>query len=138
MKYKYAFVGIIVIVALMASSYVLTTGKTVTADATAIVKKDIKDFYIDSFYTIENGKPHPQYSLKEIKVNKGDIVRIHVNTTKGTHDFNIDELNVHSETPTGQVTVIEFTADTTGNFVYYCSMPGHRQNGHWGALRVVE
>ncbi len=77
-------------------------------------------------------------SLKEISVNKGDTVIIHVNTTKGIHDFNIDELDVHAATPTGNVTTIEFVADKTGEFVYYCNTPGHRQLGHWGTLKVLE
>ena len=96
-----------------------------------------KVFHMDSFYVIEDGKPHPQFSVKELSVNKGDKVVVYVNSTKGTHDFNIDELNVHSATPTSQVTRIEFTAPDAGDFVYYCNMPGHRANGHWGTLHVV-
>ena len=97
----------------------------------------VKEFNTNSFFVMENGKPHPQFSLKEITVNKGDTVRIHVNVTKGMHDFNIDEFNVHSATPTDQTTVVEFIADKSGDFVYYCSMPGHRDLGHWGTLKVV-
>ena len=98
----------------------------------------VKEFNMDSFYTIENGKPYQQYSLNEIIVNKGDIVIINVNTTKGTHDLNIDELNVHAATPTGKVTPVQFIADKSGEFVYYCAMPGHRENGQWGTLKVLE
>ena len=60
-----------------------------------------------------------------------------MNTTSGTHDFNIDEFNVHASTPTGKVTPVEFVADKSGEFVYYCSLPGHRENGHWGTLKVL-
>ena len=102
------------------------------------VEGNVKEFNTDSFFVMENGKPHPQFSLKEITVKKGDRVRINVNSINGTHDINIDEFNVNSETPTGQITVIEFTADKAGEFIYYCSKPGHRANGHWGTLKVVE
>ena len=107
------------------------------ADPTPATAGPIKEFLMDSFVTFADGKPHPQFSLKDITVNKGDTVRLMVNTKSGTHNINIDELNVHDETPTGKVTTAEFVADKAGDFVYYCSMPGHRQNGHWGTLHVV-
>ena len=53
----------------------------------------------------------PQFSLKEITANKGDRVRININTTSGVHDFNIDELNVHTTTPRGKVTSVGFIAN---------------------------
>lgn len=54
------------------------------------------------------------------------------------HNFNIDEFNIHSETPTNKETTVEFTADKVGKFIYYCSKPGHRANGHRGTLIVTE
>ena len=65
-------------------------------------------------------------------------MRIKVTVTKGMHDFNIDEFNVHVKTPLNEQTAVEFTADKAGKFIYYCSMPGHRANGHWGTLTVTE
>ena len=78
------------------------------------------------------------FSVKEISVKKGDKVRIIVTNIKGTHDFNIDEFSVHKETPEGEKTSIEFTADKVGSFKYYCSMPNHRQMGQEGTLNVAE
>jgi len=37
------------------------------------------------------------YSLKEMRVKKGDIVRVKATNTKGMHDFTIDEFGVTSE-----------------------------------------
>ena len=88
--------------------------------------------------TLGNRAFSNQFSLKEITVKRGDFVRIKVNVTRGTHDFNIDELDVHSGTPTGQITTVEFTANKSGDFVYYCSMPGHRESGQWGILKVLD
>ena len=99
---------------------------------------EVKEFNTDSFLVMENGKPHPQFSLKEITVKKGDKVKININPINGTHNFNVDEFNVHAETPTGEVTTVEFVADKAGEFIYYCSMPGHRANGHWGTIKIVE
>lgn len=97
----------------------------------------VKEFSMTSFVKIVDGQPKPQYSLKEITVNKGDKVKIKITTTKGAHNFNLDEFNIHAATPLNQEVAVEFTADKTGEFIYYCSMPGHRANGHWGTLKVL-
>ena len=98
----------------------------------------IKEFSIDSYTDIIDGKYYPKFSPKEITVNKGDIVKIKVNVKSGRHDFKIDEFNVYTDTPTNETTIIEFIADKTGEFVYYCAKPGHRQAGQWGTLKVLE
>ena len=102
------------------------------------VSPSVKKFTMTSFFVMEDGKPHPQFSVKDMSVKKGDTVEINVTNTKGMHDFNIDEYNVHQKTPLDQEVTISFTADKVGDFVYYCAMPNHRQNGHWGTLHVTE
>lgn len=114
---------------LAVSGCVQTTGKAAQPGA--------KEFHMDSFVVFEDEKPKPQFSLKEITVNEGDTVKLYINVTRGTHDFKIDEFGVNSSTPTGQVTIVQFIADKAGEFVYYCNMPGHRQAGHWGTLKVL-
>ncbi len=98
----------------------------------------VKEFSMDSYVNMVAGKPAPRFSVEKITVKKGDKVKLKINTINGTHDFVIDEFNVRSETPTGKETTVEFTADKAGEFVYYCNMPGHRANGHWGTLTVLE
>lgn len=98
----------------------------------------LKEFIMTSFVKFVDGKPQPQFSLKEITVNKGDWVRIKITNTQGTHDFKIDEIGVFADTPLNQEVLVEFTADKAGEFVYYCTKPGHRANGQWGTLRVLE
>lgn len=97
----------------------------------------VKEFSMTSFYEVVDGQPKPQYSLKEMTVNQGDKVRIKITVTKGAHDFNIDEFNIKAATPLNQEVTVEFTADKAGEFIYYCSVPGHRQNGHWGTFKVL-
>lgn len=101
-------------------------------------KSAVKEFTMTSFVEIVDGKPKPQYSIKEITVNKGDRVRIKITVTSGMHNFNLDEFNIHSETSLNQETIVEFIADKSGEFIYYCSKPGHRENGHWGTLKVLD
>ena len=108
------------------------------ADGTNQADQPVKEFIIDSFTEVIDGKYYPQFSKKEITVNKGDLVRIKVNNLKGTHDFKIDEFNVYTETPLDQEMAVEFVADQAGSFEYYCTKNGHRQNGQWGTLKVLE
>ncbi len=105
-----------------------------TEEAAEAPADDTKNFAMTSYYD-EKGK---WFSLKEIEVKKGDKVRIKVTNTKGMHDFVIDEYGIKQETPLDETTVIEFTADKAGEFVYYCSKPGHREGGQWGTLKVTE
>src|SRR5690606_17306395 len=76
----------------------------------------------------------------ELVVNAGDTVRITViNGDPTLHDLKIDEFGVD----TGQLVedeqsvTVEFVADKTGTFDYYCSIPGHREIGMKGQLQVV-
>jgi plastocyanin len=77
------------------------------------------------------------YSQEEIRVEQGERIRIVIRNTQGTHDFNIDEFNVHSEIiPEGTAISVEFLADRRGEFAYYCSIGNHRAMGMEGMLIV--
>ncbi len=76
----------------------------------------------------------------ELVANLGDTVRITViNGDPTLHDLKIDEFGVYTgELIADEQTVtVEFVADQPGNFEYYCSIPGHREVGMKGMLRVV-
>ena len=78
-----------------------------------------------------------KFTPSEIKVKKGDIVRIVFNNKSGNHDFVLDEFNVKTKQTDGPSTeTVEFTADKTGTFEYYCSVMKHRQMGMKGNLIV--
>lgn len=141
-------IGIVAVIAVAAVAVAMkenpapvkeTVKKVEKVKETVVEKVDpVKEFSIKSFAEMVDGKPKPQFDVKEITVNEGDMVRLKVKVTKGTHDFNIDEFNIHQATPLDQEVVIEFKADKAGEFVYYCNMPGHRAAGHWGTLKVVK
>jgi len=97
----------------------------------------VKEFVMESFTEVIDGKYFPKFSPNNLTVNKGDLVRIKITNIKGTHDFKIDEFNVYAETPLDQEVIVEFVADKAGSFEYYCTKPGHRQNGHWGTINVL-
>lgn len=93
------------------------------------VQSEVKEFQVDG--------GNFMFSLKEIKVKQGDKVRIVFNNKEGFHDLLIDEFNVN----TGQIKAnesrtVEFVADKTGTFEYYCSVGQHRANGMFGKLIV--
>ena len=100
--------------------------------------RPVKEFTMTSFTEVIDGEFFPQFSMKDIAVSKGDLVRIKLTVTSGTHNFKIDEFNVYSETPLNEEIIIEFVADKAGEFVYYCNKPRHRELGQWGTLTVLE
>jgi outer membrane protein assembly factor BamB/plastocyanin len=52
------------------------------------------------------------------------------------HNFNIDELNVHSgDVPAGQTGSVTINAQP-GTYGFYCSVPGHKEAGMVGTLTV--
>jgi plastocyanin len=79
------------------------------------------------------------FSQTDLTVKKDDRVRIVLTSVDGPHDWVIDEFNARTKViGNGQSDTIEFTADKTGTFEYYCSVDGHRQMGMKGSLTVTE
>ncbi len=75
----------------------------------------------------------------ELIANVGDTVRLTVvNGDPVAHDLKIDEFSVYTgELLTDeQSATVEFIVTQPGEFNYYCSVPGHRQIGMVGILRV--
>lgn len=79
------------------------------------------------------------FTPNEIRVKKGDTVKIVFNNTGGMHNFVLDEFNVTMDPikESGSQTV-EFVADKVGSFEYYCSVGSHRQMGMKGTVIVEE
>lgn len=100
---------------------------------------DVKEFKVKGMLIQDaaTGQRLPRFDTEEIRVKQGDRVRIVFENTEGFHDFVVDEFNARTkQIPVGQTDTIEFVADKTGSFEYYCSVPGHRQNGMLGQLIV--
>lgn len=73
----------------------------------------------------------------EIRVKQGDTVRIVFTNAGGTHNFSIDEFNVKTKTlQTGETEEVEFVANQTGEFEFYCGVANHRAQGMKGTLIV--
>lgn len=77
------------------------------------------------------------FKTKQLTVNKGDTVRITFKNTGGFHDWVLDEFNAKTkQLQAGEEETIEFVADKSGDFEYYCSVGNHRQMGMKGTLTV--
>ena len=77
------------------------------------------------------------FTPNTITVNKGDKVKIIFQNSGGFHDFVLPDFNVGTATiGNGESATVEFTADKTGTFVYFCSVGNHRQMGMQGSLVV--
>lgn len=77
------------------------------------------------------------FTPSEIKIKKGDKVKITYKNTLEKHNFTLDEFNVKTKLlGIGEQDSVEFSADKTGEFEYFCSVPGHRQAGMKGKLIV--
>jgi plastocyanin len=77
------------------------------------------------------------FTPASLTVQKGDKVKITFKNTAGFHDFKIDEYGVaakQAQAPSEEV--LEFTADKSGSFAYYCSVGSHRAQGMEGMLIV--
>jgi heme/copper-type cytochrome/quinol oxidase subunit 2 len=133
-------IAIAVVIAFNKTNPTLQNGNPAnSAQNNNVAESAVKEFTITSFVEFVDGKPKPQYSLKEITVNKGDKVKIKITVTSGAHDFKIDEFDIYVDTKElNKEYAVEFIADKAGEFTYYCTKPSHRQNGHWGILKVLD
>lgn len=78
-----------------------------------------------------------EFSVKEIRVKKGDFVRINLKSADGFHDWVVDAFNAATkQINTGDSSFVGFKADKIGTFEFYCSVGTHRQMGMVGKLIV--
>ena len=104
------------------------TGDSMTGD-NATTTTQVKEFKV-------SGTPF-KFSVEEIRVKQGDTVRIVFTNEEGLHDWVIDEFSARTkQLKVGESETIEFVADKTGTFEYYCSVGTHRAMGMVGNLIV--
>ena len=82
-----------------------------------------------------NGQVNPT-----LKVHEGEAVQINlVNGEGAEHDIVVDQYGVRTGRVVGKgaSSSLFFTASKTGEFSYYCSVPGHREAGMEGRIDVI-
>ncbi|TSC69534.1 MAG: blue (type 1) copper domain-containing protein [Parcubacteria group bacterium Gr01-1014_70] len=79
------------------------------------------------------------FSVKEMRVKKGDFVHVNFTSNDGMHDWRISEYNKGTEIVTaGKSSSVEFVADKVGTFEFYCGVGSHRAMGMVGKFMVEE
>ena len=141
MKKTYITVIVLVLVVLGGLFFLNKAGKeeSVNYNTSAPVLNEKQAFAPDVKNTKEFTVSGQNFSFtpKAITVKKGDRVKITFNNADGFHDFKIDEFGVatkQSKSPYQEV--LEFTADKSGSFEYYCSVGSHRAMGMRGTFKV--
>ena len=99
---KYIIITGIIIILAIAGIFAI---KSFTGEV--VSQSDSKEFTVKAFRF--------GYTPDTITVNRGDKVKIIINNTDTLHGIRIPELNVKGNE------IIEFTADKTGEFTWYCA-----------------
>lgn len=74
-----------------------------------------------------------------ITVKKGDTVKLSIKSVDVDHGFALSAFNVNKPLKPGQTTTVEFVADKTGSFTFFCSVfCGSGHSGMRGTLVVEE
>lgn len=78
------------------------------------------------------------FSPSSITLSKGEKIRIIFRNKGGApHNFVVESLGVATKTiPPGGTDTVEFVADKSGSFTFYCAVGNHRQLGMEGKLNV--
>ena len=78
------------------------------------------------------------FSPASIRVTKGEKISLVFNNVGNfPHNFTVGELSVATKTIQGGGTdTVEFTAEKSGTFSYYCSVGNHRAQGMEGEMEV--
>lgn len=79
------------------------------------------------------------FSQTTITVKKGQKVKIELAVTEGMHDWVVDAFSARTKVVNANnTTSVEFVADKTGEYEYYCSVGNHRAQGMVGKLIVTD
>lgn len=82
-----------------------------------------------------DGKVNPM-----LIVHEGETIQINLINGEGAeHDIVVEQYAVRSNRilERGASSTVSFTADKSGEFVYFCSIPGHREAGMEGRIQVI-
>lgn len=151
-KYNWFLLGGIALVVLIGGYITLSSSKISPKESKnpPVVNKENPKEATGETRTVENVPTSPEvariinveggsyyFRPNEIRLKKGETVRIVFSNVSGKHNFVIDELNVKTPiTQTGEKVEVEFTPDKVGEFEFYCSVANHRELGMVGTLIV--
>ena len=132
-------VGIVVVAGIVI--YMLGTGgspeQTASPSPSPIVSVSPTDSPLVSVREVSVKAKNFTFEPSEIRVKKGELVKVTLVNDEGFHDFTLDVLGAKTpQIQAGQTAAVAFTANTAGTFEYYCSVGKHREQGMKGNLIV--
>ena len=79
-----------------------------------------------------------EWDKETLEAAPGQVIQI-TNVGLSQHNFVVDEWGVKQDLPRDQPVEVAVPGDATAgaSFVYYCSIPGHREGGMEGTLTIV-
>jgi cytochrome c oxidase subunit 2 len=114
------FTAIIVLIVLFAMAPVFAATQLPTLEAAVIAKR--YEFY-----------------PAQIAVHKGQPLRLYLTSIDVKHGFAVPDFKINKDMNPGEVTVVEFTPNKTGEFLFRCSVfCGLGHIGMTGKLFVVD
>ncbi len=127
--------GVIVLVVIAAGAYFIFGNKNQAVPIASENPAIASNSNLETF-TIEGSSF--AFNPAAITVKTGDSVKITFKDSDGRHNLVIDGYDLSTKIiGPGATDTIEFTADKTGTFEYYCSLPGHKDQGMMGKLVVI-
>jgi plastocyanin len=82
------------------------------------------------------GRPF-SFTPSVITVQAGERVQVNFMNAQGIHDFVIEGTDIRTSVINqGTSESVEFTLEEPGEYVFYCSVPGHREAGMVGTIIV--
>ena len=73
-----------------------------------------------------------------IEVNKGDTVKLSVESIDVKHSFSLFQFGVNEILNPGKTVEFEFVADKTGEFSFFCSVPCGKGHGNMNGKLIVK
>lgn len=79
-----------------------------------------------------------EFIPSEITVNQGDTVKLHITSEDVTHGFALSDFGVNENLTAGNTVDVEFVADKTGTFTYFCSVKCGSGHGDMKGQLIVK
>lgn len=132
---KILVIGAVILVIAIIGVMILKPSESISQTTNSVVTNieltgDIKEFEIVATYW--------EFSPSIMEVNKGDKVELHLQSKEGTHGFVILEFGVSETLKPGEDVHVEFIADKSGTFNFFCSVPCGKGHGAMRGLLVVK
>jgi len=79
-----------------------------------------------------------EFNPSAIEVNKGDLVKLHIESVDVTHGFALPEFGISKTLTKGTDIHVEFIADKEGVFNFFCNIPCGQGHGGMNGQLIVK